>query len=64
MGRCLSIPETRKVLGRMNLFVIVFPVAPKMVQVWEEKFPEQKVRTTKKFSDLPAYPVAPLAPAP
>ena len=54
MGRCLSIPETREVLGRMNLFVIVFPVAPEMVQVWEEKFPEQKVRTTKKFSDLPA----------
>ena len=24
----------------VNLFVIVFPVAPKMVQVWEEKAPE------------------------
>ena len=26
------------------LFVIVFPVAPKMVQVWEEKALEQEVR--------------------
>ena len=24
----------------VNLFVIAFPVAPKMVQVWEEKPPE------------------------
>ena len=24
----------------VNLLVIVFPVAPKMVQVWEEKAPE------------------------
>ena len=45
----------------MNLFVIVFPVAPTIVQVWEEKALESEVRTekvvpvsTKKFSDLPA----------
>ena len=45
----------------MNLFVIVFLVAPQMVQVWEEKAPDQEVRTeyvapvsTKKFSGLPA----------
>ena len=45
----------------MNLFVIVFLVAPQMVQVWEEMAPDQEVRTeyvasesTKKFSGLPA----------
>ena len=45
----------------MNLFVIVFLVAPQMVQVWEEKAPDQEVRTeyvapvsTQKFSGLPA----------
>ena len=26
--------------ARVNLLVVVFPVAPKMVQVWEEKAPE------------------------
>ena len=29
----------------VHLFVIVFPVAPKMVQVWEEKALEKEVRT-------------------
>ena len=45
----------------MNLFIIVFLVALQMVQVWEEKAPDQEVRTeyvapvsTKKFSGLPA----------
>ena len=45
----------------MNLFLIIFPVATKLVQVWEEKALEQEVRTelvvpvsNKKFSDLPA----------
>ena len=45
----------------MNLFLIAFPIAPKMVQVWEEKAQEKEVRTeyvapvsAKKFSDLPA----------
>ena len=31
--------------AQMNFFVIVFPVAPEMVQVWEEKALEQEVRT-------------------
>ena len=31
----LCIPATKKCLGES--FVIVFPVAPQMVQVWEEK---------------------------
>ena len=31
--------------ARVNLLVIVCPVAPKMVQVWEEKTPESEVRT-------------------
>ena len=31
--------------AQVNLFVIVFPVAPKMVQVWEKKALEQEVRT-------------------
>ena len=57
----MSIPATKKRLGES--FVIAFPVAPQMVQVWEEKDLEQ-VRTdtgtqvapvsTKKFLDLPA----------
>ena len=45
----------------MNLFIIVFTAAPKMVQVREEKAPEQEVKaeyvapmSTKKFSGLPA----------
>ena len=31
----------------MNLFVIVFPVAPQTVQVWEEKALEQEVRKSR-----------------
>ena len=38
VGKYLSIPATKKCLGES--FVIVFPVEPKMVQVWEEKSPE------------------------
>ena len=59
MGKYLSIPATKKCSGRS--FIIVFPVAPTIVQVWEEKALESEVRTekvdpvsTKKFSDLPA----------
>ena len=55
----MSTPATKKY--SVNLFVVVFPVACKMVWVWEEKAPEEEVRTeqvapvsTKKFSDLPA----------
>ena len=32
-NNCLSQQQTAQV----NLFVIIFPVAPQMVQVWEEK---------------------------
>ena len=39
----MSIPEMKKCLGES--FVIVFPVAPQMVQVWEEKALEYEVRT-------------------
>ena len=35
VGKYLSTPKQRS--ARVNLFVIVFPIAPKMVQVWEEK---------------------------
>ena len=35
-NNCLSQQQTAQV----NLFVIIFPVAPQMVQVWEEKAPE------------------------
>ena len=45
----------------MNLCIIIFPVALKMVQVWGKKALEQEVRTeqgapvsTKKVSDRPA----------
>ena len=45
--------------AQLNILVIIFPIAPKMVQVWEEKAPEQEVRTeqvdpvsTMKFSGL------------
>ena len=31
--------------AQVNIFVIVFPVAPKMVQVWVEEALEQEVRT-------------------
>ena len=30
-------PSQQQRSARVNLFVIVFPIAPKMVQVWEEK---------------------------
>ena len=30
-------PSQQQRIVQMNLLVIVFPVAPKMVQVWEEK---------------------------
>ena len=33
-------PSQQQRSAQVNLFVIVFPVAPKMVQVWEEKAPE------------------------
>ena len=35
-NNCLSQQQTAQV----NLFVIIFPVAPQMVQVWEEKASE------------------------
>ena len=45
----------------VNLLVVVFPVAPKMVQVWKEKGPEYEIKTeqvatvsTNKLLDLPA----------
>ena len=31
--------------ARVNLLVVVFPVAPKMVLVWEEKAPEREIKT-------------------
>jgi len=31
--------------AQVSIFVIVFPVAPKMVQIWGEKALEQEVRT-------------------
>ena len=31
--------------AQVNLFLIAFPIAPKMVQVWEEKAQEKEVRT-------------------
>ena len=33
-------PSQQQRSAQVNLLVIVFPVAPKMVQVWEEKAPE------------------------
>ena len=33
-------PSQQQRHAQVNLFVIVFPVAHKMVQVWEEKAPE------------------------
>ena len=33
-------PSQQQRSALANLFVIVFPVAPKMIQVWEEKAPE------------------------
>ena len=33
-------PSQQQRSAQVNLFVIVCPVAPKMVQVWEEKAPE------------------------
>ena len=33
-------PSQQQRIAQVNIFVIVFPVAPKMVQVWEEKAPE------------------------
>ena len=33
-------PSQQQRSARVNLLVVVFPVAPKMVQVWEEKPPE------------------------
>jgi len=38
MGKYLSIPATKKCSDES--FKIVFPIALKMVQVWEEKAPE------------------------
>ena len=33
-------PSQQQRSARVNLLVVAFPVAPKMVQVWEEKAPE------------------------
>ena len=33
-------PSQKQRSAWVNLVVVVFPVAPKMVQVWEEKAPE------------------------
>ena len=33
-------PSQQQRSAWVNLLVVVFPVAPKMVQVWEEKAPE------------------------
>ena len=33
-------PSQQQRRARVNIFVIVFPVAPKIVQAWEEKAPE------------------------
>ena len=38
-------PSQKQRSARVNLFIIVFTVAPKMIQVWEEKALEQEVRT-------------------
>ena len=33
-------PSQQQISAQVNLLVVVFPIAPKMVQVWEEKAPE------------------------
>ena len=33
-------PSQQQRRARVNIFIIVFPVAPKIVQAWEEKAPE------------------------
>ena len=33
-------PSQQQRSAQVNLLVVAFPVAPKMVQVWEEKAPE------------------------
>ena len=33
-------PSQHQISARVNLLVVAFPVAPKMVQIWEEKAPE------------------------
>ena len=33
-------PSQQQRRARVNLLVVAFPVAPKMVQIWEEKAPE------------------------
>ena len=38
-------PSQQQRSAQVNIFVIVFPVAPKMVQVYGEKALEQEVRT-------------------
>ena len=38
-------PSQQQRSAQVILFVIAFPVAPKMVQVWEVKTLEQEVRT-------------------
>ena len=50
----------------VNLLVVAFPVAPKMVQVWEEKAPEEEIKTEEvaPVSTYLPHPGAPLAPAP
>ena len=35
-----NICSSQRQSAQVNLFVTVFPIAPKMVQVWEEKSPE------------------------
>ena len=56
--------------AQVNLFLIIFPVATKLVQVWEEKALEQEVRTelvvpeTRNSQTYLLHPVAPLAPVP
>ena len=37
-------PSQQQRSAQVNLFVIVFPVAPKMVQVWGEKALEQEIK--------------------
>ena len=38
-------PSQQQRSARVNLLVVVFPVAPKMVLVWEEKAPEREIKT-------------------
>ena len=64
-------PSQQQRSAQMNLLVVVFPVAPKMVQVWEEKALERRSGHSRYSLYQPRnsrtylpHPVAPLAPAP